>query len=128
MYHVLKLIALIGLIALISWGVQQLLPWWSVACVAAALCCGLNTRLLESFICGLLATGGLWLILAWRIHLDTAGGLSNKMTILFGVQDPMFLIVATGLIGGITSGLGALCGSACRNLWRQKKKRRTFYA
>ena len=127
MYHALKLILLIGLIVLGGYFVEQILPWWSAVCLAGILCFAFNTKMLESFLCGLLAMGGLWLVLAWNIHISTEGRLSNKMAALFGLQDPMFLIVATGVIGGITTGLGALSGSALRSIWRKKKKTRKFY-
>ena len=128
MYRIVRLIALIVLISGVGYVTQLIAPWWIVACTSAVLCFALNAYVLEAFIAGLLGTGSTWLMLAWQVHTTTQGQLSGKVAQLLSIEDPLLLIVGTGIIGGVASGLGGMSGSSFRNLWRKKKKSRRFYA
>ncbi len=95
---------------------QSYLPWYSLA-ILAALCTFLDkTKPTQSFIIYFLLGGILWSALAIYIDITSASRLSSKIGVLFGNLSVAVLIVLTGIVGGITSGLGALVGSLSRSI------------
>lgn len=123
----MRLILNILLIAGLSWQAEQYLPWWIITVVAASVCMCIYVGRLQAFISGFLGIGLLWFGLAWKVHTDTKGLLSQKITTLFDLGDPIQLIVATGLLGGLLGGLAAISGSALRSLHKTRKHRKSPY-
>lgn len=58
----------------------------------------------------------MWSSFAIYIDITSASRLSSKIGVLFGSLNIVVLVVLTGIIGGITSGLGALVGSLSRSI------------
>ena len=81
---------------------------------------------LQAFISGFLGIGILWFGLSWKIHADTEGVLSEKITKLLGLGDPLQLIILTGLIGGLVGGLSSITGSLFRSLYKRKRRHRPY--
>ena len=123
----MRLIVSMLLTAGLSYYMELYLPWWIVAIVPALVCMLLRLGVLQAFISGFLGIGVLWLCLAWRIHVDSGGVLSNKVTMLFGLSDPLQLVLSTGLVGGLVGGLAAINGSVWRNFFTGKRKNRSTY-
>ena len=117
----MRLIINILLIAALSYYVELYLPWWTLTIVCAAVCTLVYVGLLQAFISGCLGIGLLWFGLAWKVHADTEGVLSEKITQLVGLGDPLQLIVLTGLVGGLVGGLAAMTGSSLRNIYTKRR-------
>lgn len=95
---------------------QQLLPWWSIALIAALLSFAFNIRVGMSFLAGFLAVALLWGGYAGYLNTMNEGILAARMGALFGGINGIILVLITGLLGGILGGLGALTGSLGRQL------------
>lgn len=112
MKYILFVIATIGIGLLL----QQLLPWWSIALIAAILSFALNIRISASFWLGFLAVALLWGGYAGILSAANEGILAARIGKLLGGLNGTVLIFVTGLLGGIFGGLGALTGSLGRGL------------
>ena len=115
------------LIGILGFLVSFVLPWWSfliVGFVVAFLMPGNNFNALLS---GFLGAGIVWLVRAWKIDVETASIMSQKIVQLFPVEDTNMLVILTGLIGGLSGGMGAFTGNSFRQLFL-KKKEKSFYS
>ena len=115
------------LIGILGFLVSFVLPWWSfliVGFVVAFLMPGNNFNALLS---GFLGAGIVWLVMAWKIDVETASIMSQKIVQLFPVEDTNMLVILTGLIGGLSGGMGAFTGNSFRQLFL-KKKEKSFYS
>ena len=120
---ILRLLLIVALTYLLPW----VLPWWSV--VLGAFVSGLLIRGngFSVFISGFLGGGLVWMLFSWYVDLQTKSILSEKVVGLFPVEDKLFLIIASGLIGALCGGFGALSGSTFRDLFT-KRKSKSFYS
>ena len=109
MNHFVKLIV----IALVSFGLMQILPFWSVAVAGFLASLFIKSGNLGSFLTGFLAVFLLWGGMAYLINMETAGVMTEKISQLFSMSPPL-MILLTGVIGGITAGLGSLAGNQLR--------------
>jgi hypothetical protein len=111
------------LTALLGFGFQWILPWWSVG--IAAFLGGTITpdRFRWVFLIGFLGIGLLWLTRAWGIHIQTGGILSDRVAEVFGVGSGTALVFLTGLLGGLLGGLGGMTGTAFRELVAREDRR-----
>ncbi|WP_258097987.1 hypothetical protein [Marinoscillum pacificum] len=123
----MKLIARIILILSVSYLSALYLPWWSLIVVAFLVGFGIPGNGINQFIAGFLGGGLLWMTYAWLIDVQTESILSEKIVKLFPLDDPIFLLVLTGLLGAIAGALGALSGNSFRQLF-MKKKQKSFYS
>ena len=99
---------------------QSYLPWYSLAILAAACTYWAKTKPTKSFVIYFLLGSLLWSALAIYIDISSVSRLSSKIGVLFGNLSVTVLIVLSGFIGGITSGLGALVGSLSRSMVNAK--------
>ncbi len=104
---ILKGILLVGILTLL---LGMILPWWSIG--IAGLLGGLffGESAFKSFLIAFLGSGLSWMILAIYIDQKNAGLMSSKIAQLFNGIPSESLIIATALIGGLTSGLSGLTG------------------
>ncbi|MEO0734145.1 MAG: hypothetical protein AAFZ52_15020 [Bacteroidota bacterium] len=100
--------------------------------LATALCLYLNTAwylpalaaLLLALLFPVWRRGGFWFaflggLLVWGIysgylHFTTAGRLSDRLAITFGIGNGWALVAVTALWGGLTTGLGGYLGASLR--------------
>lgn len=101
---------------LIALLLEQSLPWWSVAIAGAAG--GFLIRAPYSFWCGFLAVALLWLLTAFYVDAKAAQPLSEQIAHLLMMKSKWMLFAVTGIIGGLTGGLGAWSGSAVQSYFR----------
>lgn len=113
----------VTLTALLGFGFQWALPWWSVAIAAFLMGTITREQVRWGFLVGVLGIGLLWLFHAWGIHLQTDGILSDRVAGVFGVGSGMALVFLTGLLGGLVGGLGGMTGAAFRELVARKGRR-----
>ncbi|HMO60910.1 MAG TPA: hypothetical protein PKC39_05895 [Ferruginibacter sp.] len=111
----MKFIASVLLTALLSIAACLYLPWWSIA--PAAFMSSIiipqqpGKALLSGFIALLLVWGGL----AWYISNRNEHIMAHKISLLiFQTDNPLLLVAATALIGGLVAGLASLSASYLR--------------
>ncbi len=122
----MKILLRIILISAVAYFVPFILPWWTLAFCGMLIGFGIPGHGLNSFISGFLGAGAVWLFLAWKIDMETNSILSDKLVQLFPVDDVIYLIVATGLIGGLIAGFGMLTGTSFRQIFIKKKSRSLY--
>jgi hypothetical protein len=108
------------LILLISFVLQQFMPWWIIVPVAFSLGAWRGKSAFHAFISGFGAIATLWAIAALVVHLRTEGILTGKIAQLFFLPLPELMIAATALIGGLAGGIAALSGFYWKNLFSKK--------
>lgn len=98
------------LLALFSWLLSFILPWWSLAVPALLLGMWLGKTGWSSFGYGFLGIGGLWLIQTVYIHFANDGILTTRIADLFNLPHPSLVILITIVMGGLAGGFPTLTG------------------
>jgi hypothetical protein len=114
---------------LIAFGVYYLsiiAPWWIVFVVTFSVGFILHGSPLILFIAGFLGSGTVWLGVAWYLDFKSLGFFSAKIIELFPIDDPIFLTIGAGLIGGLCGGFGALTGDSFKKLFVKKKMKSAY--
>lgn len=109
-----------GLEALLSLALSFLacryLGWAAMPVAAAISAFFVKNTIGKSFLAGFAAGAALWAGLAGWLDASNGGLLSAKVAQIFTLRSGSPLIQLTGLIGGLLGGLGAMTGSALREL------------
>ncbi len=116
----MKFVAHIIAVVIISWVLQTLLPWWTMALGAFATGFFFRQSGFASFAAGLLGVGLLWFIMAYSIHSSTDGILSEKIAGIFPTKTVGWLLFVTALIGGLVGGFASMTGGLIS--YRKKAK------
>lgn len=115
----MKFISNLFLIMFFSFIAGIFFQWWSIAIIGflAALIIRLPSGL--NFFAGFMANFILWSALAFWISSKNDHILAHKISVMIIKTDnPALLILLTGLIGGLITGLGALTGSLlAKRIW-----------
>lgn len=101
--------ASVVIIVLGSWGLMLFLPWWTIIfpCFIAGLIG--PDRGYKAFIAGLVASGGLWLILALFADFQNSGVLTGQMASVMDL--PVWAVyAATMFVGALTGAFACLAG------------------
>lgn len=106
----------IGLLVL-GFLLQQILPWWILAPVAAILAWLMGLTPKQAFTASLLAGMVLWGAYAW--YLDN-GILSARLGRMMGGLAPFLIFLLTCLIGGLLAALGGVTGSLGRAVLKKE--------
>ncbi|MEN9686566.1 MAG: hypothetical protein RLZZ28_2352 [Bacteroidota bacterium] len=107
-------LALTGFLAFVC-GVYSSIPWWSFAITSLIVSMAIHQKPAKAFWSGFLGLFLLWTVLA--LLKDSANDhiLSAKVaTILPLGGSSVALVLVTGLLGGLVSGLASLTGSYLR--------------
>ena len=111
----MKFIVAILLTALLAFISGIYFPWWSIALAAFVIALLVSQRPLGAFFSGFLGVFLLWMALAAWISMRNDGILAERMASVLPLGgNSILLIVVTGIIGGLISGLGAASGSFLR--------------
>ena len=107
-----------GIIGIIVLGffIQSVLPWWTIAIVAAIIGASIKFTNLQSYAVGFIGVFLLWGIYAGFINNANEGILAIRMGALFGGLGAYQMVLVTALLGGIIGGFGALTGRLGKNL------------
>ncbi len=92
---------------ILSFLLQNFLPWWTMAVVSFALGYFFGNKGFISFCAGFLGIGILWLGMAMFIDVSTQSILTEKINRIL----PLNVFILTTLIGGLVGGLASLTGS-----------------
>ncbi|MEO6489378.1 MAG: hypothetical protein ABIO04_05495 [Ferruginibacter sp.] len=113
----MKFIVSLILMAVLSFAICLYLPWWSIsiACFVVALFIRLRPGI--AFLCGFLSLFILWGGLSFYISCNNNDILAHRISqIILKKDDPLLLIIATGLIGALVAAFAALSGSILRSV------------
>lgn len=122
----MKLILRIILIGAITYFLSALTFWWIGMLAAFIVCFLLPASGLIAFISGFLGAGLVWMGHAWTLDVANEGRFSSMIIELFPLNDPFMLIVASGLIGGLSAGFAAISGTSFRKLFLKEKQRGVY--
>jgi hypothetical protein len=111
----MKFIISFILTAVLSFAACLYLPWWSIAIAAFVVAALIPQRPGKAFLTGFLALFFLWAALSFWISNNNEHLLAHKISLLiFKMDSPYVLILATASIGALVAGLAALSGSLLR--------------
>ncbi len=102
---------LLLLLILTGYLVNLVIPWWGIAITGFVLGFQLKPEPGKGFGIGFLALFLLWGGQALYIHVANNGILSTRIADMLGVGSPYLVILITGIIGGLVSGLAVLSGT-----------------
>ena len=108
----LAILVLIGALIL-----NVFLPWWSIAIPGLLIGYQFREKPIPSFLWGFLGVFLLWGGQSLFIHVANDGIMSGRIADMLGVGSPLIVVLITGVLGGLVSGLATLTGS----LANQKK-------
>ena len=103
-------------IALLSFLLQLILPWWIICMVGFVVSYFGADKPWQAFVAGFCATFLLWFGYAFFIDLGNNHLLSSKMVELFHLPNSLSLVIVTALVGGLACGLASLTGRLLRNI------------
>ena len=102
------MILLFILIALNAFFLSLVLPWWSMILPGLFFGHRFRESPLTAFIVGFLAVFVAWSVHSSVINHLNEGVLSARIAQTFGVEQAWILIVITGVIGGVMSGIATM--------------------
>ena len=103
------------LTALLAFVSGLFLPWWGIAITSLLVALLVHQKAGKAFLAGMLGVFILWAGLAWWIDMKNNGVLSKKVAAVLPLGgNTIFLIVLTGIIGGLVAGMAAISGSFLR--------------
>lgn len=122
----MKFILKVILIAALSYFTEMFLPWWSVVLCGFFVGVLIPTAGFNSFLSGFLGAGMLWLLFAFALHNNSDGILTTKVSEIFELGQPAFILVICAIIGGVAGGLGALTGSQFFRIFAKEEKKSMY--
>lgn len=113
----MKFLSALLLTALLAFatGLYGILPWWSFAVTSFIVATAVHQKAWKAFLAGFTGLFLLWSLLAFLIDSDNEHILATKVATILPLGGSYWvLILLTGIIGGLVSGLAALTGSYMR--------------
>jgi|AntRauTorcE11897_2_1112592.scaffolds.fasta_scaffold00048_39 hypothetical protein len=107
------------LILISAFILNLLLPWWSIVIPGLVFGYYFNEKALTSFGLGFLALFSLWGGQALYIHIANEGILSTRIAEMLQIGSPLLVVLITGFLGGLVSGLATLTGSLIKETPRK---------
>lgn len=102
------------------------LPWWCLAPIAALAGWFIAQNGWKAFFGGIIGGFILWYLYAWLADNANGGMLSGKVGQLFqGVQGAT-LLLASGTLGSLIAGFGALTGKMAKELLVKPSRKRNY--
>lgn len=126
----MKLILRIILIGAITYLLSPYISWWTGMVAAFLVCMAMPSTLLNAFVAGFLGVGMVWMGQAWVLDVANSSAFTEVIVELLQVpliDEPFSLILATGLIGGLSGGFGGASGASLRHVFK-KKKQQGYYS
>ena len=103
------------LTAFLSFAACLYLPWWSIAIAAFLVAVLIPQRPGRAFLTGFIALFLLWGGLSFWLSNNNDHILAHKISlVVFKMDNPWLLLLATALIGALVAGFAALSGSFLR--------------
>ncbi len=102
-------------------------PWWTIFIITFLVSFFIHGSSLNVFISGFLGVGIVWIGVAWYLDFKSNHEFSDKIVQLFPIEESIYLVVISGLIGALCGGFGSLTGNSFKLLF-VKKKVKSFYS
>lgn len=96
--------------------------WYAPGLLAVGLAAVLPVWRRGGFWFAFLAGFLVWGTYAGYLHWSNQGRLSDRLAVTFGVPSGWFLVVATALIGGMTTGLGGWFGASLSRVFKSPRE------
>lgn len=122
----MKLIIRLIAIGALTYFLSPLFTWWTAMVIAFLVCYISPSSGLNAFVAGFLGVGLVWMGHAWNIDVLNESAFSSKVAEIMQVSDPILLVFATGLIGGLAGGFASLSGTSFRSLFIKPKQRSLY--
>ncbi|MEJ2112456.1 MAG: hypothetical protein P8X62_01685 [Flavobacteriaceae bacterium] len=101
---------------------SEILPWWSIMIAAFATALFIPLKHSAVFFMPFSAIALLWMISAYVLSSSNNFILAKKIAILLPLNgNEYLLILVTGIIGGIASGVAAIFGKQTAILLKKRK-------
>ncbi len=120
----MKLIIRIILIGALTYLLSPFLTWWTGMGAAFLICALMPSTLLNAFVAGFLGVGLVWFGQAWVLDVANNSQFTEVIIELLQVpliDEPFLLVLATGLIGGLSGGFAGTSGASLRYVSKKKK-------
>lgn len=115
------------LISVFTYLLGMIAPWWSAILTAAVIAFLMPGNNFNVFLSGFMGVGLIWMVMAWKLDVETSSIMSEKMIALFPMDEVNMLIIATAIVGGLAGALGAFSGNSFRQMFIRKKEK-SFYS
>lgn len=122
----MKLLIRLIVIGILTYFISPLAFWWVAMIIAFAVCYISPSSGLNAFVSGFLGVGLVWVGYSWSLDVANESAFSNTIVQLFPVNESFYLILLTGLVGGLAGGFSSLSGTTFRQMF-QKEKKRSLY-
>ena len=99
---------------LFGWLALIFLPWWVGAIITCIISYFMLYEFIRSFVTGFIALFTVWTVMALWQNTGTHVSVSDSMGLILGGIPGSLVYILTGMIGGITGGLGSLTGTLLR--------------
>lgn len=117
----MKLLIKVLFIAVLSYLLLELLPWWGFTLIAFIANAVVYEKGLPSFLSGFIALFVLWLALSWSMSSHGDHLITRRIASLFNLNDPYLLLILIGFIGAVLGGLSSLSGCYFRSIFVKKR-------
>ncbi|EAY28073.1 hypothetical protein [Microscilla marina] len=109
------------IIALLVFITQSLFAaWWWIAVVAFVAAVLVGRSNLEAFLSGFFGVACVWVARAYFINQANDGLLSGKIAQFFALPSGDWLLIVTGVIGGLVGAFAAWTGYSLKAIWSKK--------
>ncbi len=93
---------------------SQFLPWWSVMIAGYVTALFFSLKRVAVFLVPFMAIFLFWVVYAFWLGNSNNFILAKKIAILLPLQgNAYFLLLLTGIVGGLAAGVAALFGKQC---------------
>jgi len=117
----MRFILAIVITAVINYVLGIILPWWIIAVGGLVVAVALPQHPFKAFLAGFLGCFILWFLIALIINSANHQVLSRRIAALFSFSEPFLMVVLTGFIGGLVTGMAAASGSLLIRLRARKR-------
>lgn len=115
----MKFLVATALTALLSFaiGLFTFLPWFSFVICALIVAVAVHQKPFKAFASGFIGVAVLWIVLVTIMDSSNEHILSTKVAKILPLGGNYWmLIIITGVVGGLLSGMGAITGSFLRKV------------
>lgn len=123
----MKLIIRLIVIGALTYFLSPFTFWWMPMLIAFIVCYASPSSGLNAFIAGFLGVGLVWMGHAWSLDVKNNSVFTSYIAQVMQLNEPILLVFATGIVGGIAGGFSALTGTTFRQLF-QKPMKRSLYS
>lgn len=107
----MKFIASVIISAVLSYAFGLFLPWWSIMIAGFLTGFFIPQKRVVSFLSSFLGVAFFWGVFAFIVSSANDHILAKRVAVLvIKNENPLLLVMATAVIGGISSGFSALTG------------------